>query len=100
MVNFRERQQRNEFSEPRKKRVAFRDENPTPTYESEKQILKIKLEKAYRGQINPKTKKRYRQREIMQMADPEDWFGNTGTACEKPGVLPSARLTVAPIRRS
>ena len=35
--------------------------------ESEKQILKVKLEKAYRGQINPKTKKRYRQREIMQM---------------------------------
>ena len=67
MVNFRERQQRNEFSEPRKKRVAFRDENPTVTYESEKQILKVKLEKAYRGQINPKTKKRYRQREIMQM---------------------------------
>ena len=56
MVNFRERQQRNEFSEPRKKRVAFRDENPTVQYESEKQILKIKLEKAYRGQINPKTK--------------------------------------------
>ena len=31
---------------------------------------------------------------------PAVWFGNTVTLCEKPGVLPSTRLVVAPMMRS
>jgi hypothetical protein len=68
LASFRGKQEQREFGEVRRKNeFNLGVEKPPKVYYTQRQMVRVKIEKAYAGKINPRTKKKYTRKELTAM---------------------------------